>query len=171
MDAAVTCMTLHGARTGHSGFSLLETLVATALLGSSVAALAHLLAVSIINTNAARQTTFAAILAADKIEDLRGLPYLTTESGIPLTAAGLAPSPGGALEADTPGYVDYLDERGTAIDAGAPAAPRHTVFIRRWSITPLATVPSDAIVLHVRVVSTDRHGDVELVSVRARAAG
>ena len=171
MDAAVTCMTLHAARTGHSGFSLVETLVATALLGSSVAALAHLLAVSMINTSAARQTTFATILAADKIEDLRGLDIPHHRQRFPLTAAGLAPSPGRALEADTPGYVDYLDERGNAIDAGGPAAPRHTVFIRRWSITPLAAVPSDAIVLHVRVISRDPHGEVELVTVRARAAG
>jgi Tfp pilus assembly protein PilV len=64
-----------GRFTHASGFTLLEVLVATTLLFVAVASLAGL---SVMATQAnahAKTTTFAALLAARKIEELRALPW------------------------------------------------------------------------------------------------
>jgi type II secretory pathway pseudopilin PulG len=91
----------------HAGFSLVEVIIATFLLATTLTALAQLLAISVTNNVVARHGTFAAVLAAQKVEQLRSSP--------PVTA-----SPGNTLQASTDGYVDYVGQ-----------------YIRRWSIEPL----------------------------------
>ena len=62
---------------------------------------------------------------------------------------GLSPSPGRALDRDTPGYVDFLDAAGEVLPAGSQLTP---AFIRRWSVDPLPSNPVNTLVLQVRVV-------------------
>src|SRR5437867_3058008 len=132
---------------GERGFSLIEVLIATTIMTVALVGLAQLFAVSTRSNQSAKKTTFAAVLAQQKMEQLRGLTWGFDPIGLPLsdlatdvtvvpeTAAGgkgLTPSPNGALGANTPGYVDYLDKFGNSLGGGA-TPPAGTMYIRRWS--------------------------------------
>jgi type II secretory pathway pseudopilin PulG len=132
------------------GFTLLEVLVATTLLFVAVAALAGL---SVMATQAnahAKTTTFTALLAARKIEELRALPWGYDALGNPRSDAGLAASPSDALDQNTSGYCDFLDAGG-ALLGGGTSPPIQTAFVRRWSIQPLPSNPANALVFQVVV--------------------
>jgi hypothetical protein len=103
------------------GFSLVETLVATVLLVIAVVTLAQLFAVAARSNVASRDVTYATVLAGQKLEELRALD---TEA--------IAPSPPGAMVADTPGWVDYIDRFGQTLRG--PLGPGQTAYVRRWSI-------------------------------------
>src|SRR5438045_4795051 len=90
------------------GFSLVEVMVATTLLASSLVALAQLFAISVKNNSVAKNGTFTQILAAQKMEQLRGLTWGFDSLGLPVSdtatdtsvtpeattgGPGLAPSP------------------------------------------------------------------------------
>jgi len=140
---------------GFSGFSLIETLVATAVLTIGVLGLAQLLVMATAANRNARTVTTAAVLARSKMEELRAVPF-----------DSLTASPPGALAADTPGFVDYLDASGADLDARAGAA-----FVRRWAIAPLASNPLNATVLQVLVQTTAAYaGETRLMSLRTRWA-
>ncbi len=116
---------------GDRGFSLLEVLVATTLVATGVAALAQLAAAAVYANHRAKQATFAAILAEQKMEALFG----------DAAAGGLAQSPAGALSRNVYGYCDVVDTGGRA-------------FFRRWAIDVVPGSPSRALMLQVLV--TDR---------------
>ena len=158
------------------GFTLLEVLVATTLLFVAVAALAGL---SVMATQAnahAKTTTFAALLAARKIEELRALSWGYDALGNPRSDSGLAASPSDALDQNTSGYCDFLDPGG-ALLGGGTSPPTQTAFVRRWSIQPLPSNPANVLVVQVvvrrlrsgaaggAVVSTD---EAALATVRTR---
>jgi prepilin-type N-terminal cleavage/methylation domain-containing protein len=155
-----------------AGFSLVEVLVATVILAVSLVSLAQLFAVSTRANFASRSSTYAALLAQQKMEQLRGLTWgydplglpvsdITTDtsdaagvSGCPTSApgggSGLAPSPWGTLQQDTAGWVDYVDGNGCILGGGgAPLAG--TVYIRRWSVEALPTNPNNTLILQVLV--------------------
>jgi len=137
------------------GFTLLEVLVATTLLFVAVASLAGL---SVMATQAnahAKTTTFAALLAARKVEELRALPWGYDALGNPRSDAGLAASPSDALDRNTSGYCDFLDASGVSLGGGT-SPPAQTVFVRRWSIQPLPSNPANALVLQVLVLRAHR---------------
>jgi hypothetical protein len=139
-----------GRFTHASGFTLLEVLVATTLLFVAVASLAGL---SVMATQAnahAKITTFAALLAARKIEELRALPWGFDALGNPRSDVGLAISPSDSLEQNTSGYCDFLDASGVSLGGGGSPSDR-TVFVRRWSIQPLSSNPANALVFQVVV--------------------
>ncbi len=176
-----------------SGFSLVETLVACLILITGVVSLAGLFTISTTANRTARATTFAMVLAQQKMEQLRGMAWgfdvlglplsdMTTDiSSVPFTSAGtgLSPSPAGTLTQNTAGFVDYLDQYGNWVGSGG-SAPQGTVYIRRWSIEPLPTNPNNTLILQVLVTRrTDRgtanQGNVarlpeeaRLVSVKTR---
>jgi|SRR6185436_5248692 type II secretory pathway pseudopilin PulG len=150
---------------GERGFSLLEVLFATTMLVVGVAGLAQLFALSTRTNTSARATTFASVLAQQKMEQLRGLTWGFDTLGLPLTdtstniaaavesptgGTGLTPSPTGTLGSNTNGYVDYLDATGKSLGSGSNP-PQGTVFVRRWSIEPLPTNPNNTLVLQVLV--------------------
>jgi hypothetical protein len=64
-----------------SGFSLVDALVAGGILSVGVLALAQLFVVAIGATSAARRTTLASILAAQKMEELRAGPLPPVGAG------------------------------------------------------------------------------------------
>jgi prepilin-type N-terminal cleavage/methylation domain-containing protein len=124
------------------GFSLLEVLIAAAILAAGLLSLAQLLAMTVSANAVAGRSTYAAVLAAQKLEDLRAEPW-------------------SALEASTGEFVDYLDRSGGAIDA-SPAA----VFTRRWLVGPW---PGDAAhTLVIRVTVTTAREKAAAVTVRTR---
>src|ERR1051325_5487576 len=68
-----------------SGFSLVETLVATTLLATAIVTLAQLFAISTRSNVSSRSTTYAAVLAEQKLEELRSLVWGFDTQGLPLS--------------------------------------------------------------------------------------
>lgn len=150
-----------------SGFSLAETLVATALLATAIASSAQLFALATRSNLAAQRTSFTTTLAGEKMEQLRGLAWGYDEIGLPINdyesntavdpaegggGTGLSQSPDNALSANVDGYVDYLNRYGDSLGGGADV-PEGTVYVRRWSIEPLPTNPNNTLILQVLVFS------------------
>ena len=183
---------VHDAR----GFSLLEVLIATTILSVSLAALAELCTMSTRANSSAKTTTYAVILAQQKMEQLRSLTWGFDAIGLPLTdtttdttvvperdagGKGLSPSPINALHQNTDGYVDYLDTSGRTLGGGVTPV-EGAVYIRRWSIEPLPANPDNTVVIQVLVTrrrsrGTDTAADVtrlpdeaRLISVKTRKA-
>lgn len=170
------------------GFSLVEVLFALVVLSVAVSGLAHLLTVAARTNARARATTYAVVLAQQKIEQLRGLAYGFDPDGSAMTdletdGHGLQPSPPGALAENIVGYVDYVDAAGASIGGAAAIPPPGTVYIRRWSVEPLPTSANTMVlqVLVTRATSRDAADnrsvpvgrlpeEARLVSVKTRKA-
>jgi len=159
-----------------SGFSLAETIIATGIMAASIAGLGQLFAVSVMSNRTARNTTFATVLATQKMEQLRSLTYGFDTLALPLTdtssnlatnplsptgGKGLSPSPTGAIRANTDGYVDYLDVYGKTVGTGGTTIPNGTTYIRRWSIEPLPTNPNNVIILQGLVTRSTNRGSAD----------
>ena len=158
-------------RRSDAGFSLVEALVATGILATALVALAQLFAVATRTNVVARTSTMTAILAQQKMEQLRGLAW-----------TALSPSPAGTLGRNVGGYVDYLDVSGSSLGGGS-VPPAGTAYVRRWAIEPLPANPENALVLQLsvtRLVDRDardaadrgplvrRPGEARLVNLRTR---
>lgn len=162
-----------------AGFSLVEVLAAMVILTVALVSLAQLFALSTRANYAARSNTYAALLAQQKLEQLRGLTWGYDRVGLPVsdlttdtsTAAavngcpapqpgggsGLAPSPWGTLQQNTVGWVDYVDANGCVLGGGSqPLAG--TVYTRRWSVEPLPTNPNNTLILQVLVTRNNDRG-------------
>lgn len=180
-----------------SGFSLIETLVATAILATVSLGVAQMFIIATDNTRGGKLETTATTLAEQKMEQIRGLTWGFDAEGLGLpetdvttnlavnppnqSGAGLDPSPDGVIEANTDGYVDFLDQNGAYLGTGGTPPP-NTAYIRRWSIEPLPTNPNNTLVFQVFVTTPAREerrgaekrsklpGDAWLVSVKTRKA-
>jgi hypothetical protein len=86
------------------------------------------------------------------------------------------------LTANTPGYVDYVDQDGQWVGTGtAPVAG--AAYVRRWSVEALTSDPANAVVLQVVVTAVRQvasgpatpvlevSGGTQLVSVKIRKHG
>jgi prepilin-type N-terminal cleavage/methylation domain-containing protein len=187
----------HTRRRQH-GFSLVEVLFALVVLSVAVSGLAHLFTVAAYANARARSTTYAAVLAQQKMEQLRGLSYgfdpgggamtdvdtdITVQPELAGGGAGLRSSPPGVLAANTVGYVDYVDAKGVALGGAAAVPPPGSAYIRRWSVQPLPS-SGNTIVLQVLVMRAGSQGAADnrinpgarppdqarLVSVKTRKA-
>ena len=167
-------------RRREQGFSLIEVLVASLILTVGVLALAQLFAVSTTSNLAAKSTTYAAVLADQKMEELRSLTWGFDSVGLPLNdrttdtaspddaaigGTGLSPSPETALRENTPGYVDYVDMFGNKV-AGGDTPPASATYMRRWSIEPLPTNPNNTLIIQVLVSRIRDRGDANEGTVR-----
>ena len=155
------------------GFSLVEVVIAMAILMTVSLGVAQLFAVSTNANLVARRQTSTTALAAQKMEQIRsltwgfdlnglGLPVTDTTSNLanyPLTADGngLNPSPSRSLDENTIGYVDFLDANGAWVGTGQDA-PSNAAFVRRWAIVPLPTNPNNTIVIQVLVSPMSNEG-------------
>ena len=152
------------------GFTLVETLVAISITGVALTALAQLFIMATEANADARRTTFASILATEKIEQLRSL------------GGDLAQQGNASLSADIAGACDFLDEYGRSLGTGSSPLPG-TVYIRRWSVEPLPS-DSDTFILQAAVfprlwrgavdpAASDAHpfGGAQIVTVKTRRAG
>jgi prepilin-type N-terminal cleavage/methylation domain-containing protein len=177
------------------GFSLVEALFALVVLSVAVSGLAHLFTVAASTNARARATTYATVLAQQKMEQLRGLAFgfepgggpvtdvetdITVQPELPAGGAGLQPSPPGALADNTVGYVDYVDASGASLGGAAAVPPPGAAYVRRWSVEPLPS-SANTMVLQVLVrrarprgAADNRIGksveEARLVSVKTRKA-
>ncbi len=133
-----------------AGFSLLEVMVALLLLTGGFLAVAQLLAAAGRASDRSRAMALGAVVAAQKMEQLRALSWAFDLDGTPLD--GLSLSPPGALSADTAGFVDYFDDTGTP-EGGGPPSPAQAAFVRRWSAEQdPGMAPPAALILRVVVL-------------------
>ena len=115
----------------NDGSTLVEVLVATLVLITGVLGVAQLFLVAVATNAAARDTTIATTLAAQKVEQL-----LSTDL-----------QEGGSL-------IDYVDMWGQVVGS-AESPPANAVYTRQWSIEPLS---ADTVAIRVRVGRSDRTG-------------
>jgi hypothetical protein len=163
---------------------------------------AQMFALSTEKNLASKHQVSTTTMATQKMEQLRGLTFSYDASGLGLpvtdtttnltlcspdaTGAGLNPSPSGVLDANTAGFVDFLDARGNCVNAnGSTSAPSGSIYTRRWAVQPLPTNPNNTLVLSVVVTPTAKETlrraavsgtrtrlpeDAMLVTVRTRKA-
>ena len=155
-----------------SGFSLIETMIATLLLAGGVLATAQMFILATKSNASALRSSYATTLAQEKMEQLRGLTWGFDAVGLPIqdytaniavdppldNGVGLSPSPDNALSANVNGYVDYLDRDGISL-GGGPFPPAGTTYVRRWSVEPLPTNPNNTLVLQVLVFAYSERDD------------
>jgi hypothetical protein len=160
-------------RGGAEGFALAEVMIAAGLLVAVAVGVSQVSAAAVRASHAARARTVAAVLAAQKMEQLRSLRWSRARIGTPAVSVrasdvstdlssdpptgagrGLLPSPAGTLDSNVPFYVDYLDAAGTWVGCGA-TPPGTAVYVRRWAVQPLESDPDDILVLQV-IVTTSR---------------
>ena len=105
------------------GFTLVETIIALALLASAAVALAQLIAVGVQTTTAARYRTLAAVMAQSKLEQLRG------QANLP----------------DIAEASEHLDGSGQPVcQTFAPCA--EAVFTVTWSIAPYSAASGTVLI-------------------------
>jgi prepilin-type N-terminal cleavage/methylation domain-containing protein len=137
-----------------SGFSLIEVLVATAVLTLGVASLAQVIVVSARANRIANTTSTALLLAERKMEEL-------------VVETGSGPSPPDALVVNTPGFTDYLDANGVSLGVAPAVPPPGVGFICRWSIDPLPGSQANTRVFQVLVFNWPQHAaEARLVAVK-----
>ena len=134
--------TTSGILKSEHGFSLLEVVMAAGLVAGAFAALAQVLAMSLASNMSARSGSTATVLAVQKMEQLRALPWGPRAPG-----------------------VDYFDLAGNVLGESG-AGPPGTVYVRRWSVD--GSGDEDEVVLRVRV--TGGHNGARLVTTRRRQA-
>ncbi|HTI36374.1 MAG TPA: hypothetical protein VL484_02350 [Vicinamibacterales bacterium] len=126
---------------GETGTSLMEVMIASAILVTLMAGLMSMMALAIKTTEnqghlAARTTEYAqdkmeqllALAFTDGVSDTRTFP--ATGSG----GSGLAI--GGSIDVDNPValYVDYLDENGNLLTSSGTTAPSGWFYKRVWKV-------------------------------------
>lgn len=128
-------------RNRQAGISLIETMIALALLLIAAAGIMTMATVAMSTTEtqghlAARTAEYAQ----DKMEQLLALQYPDTQTDTTvfpstITGAGTGLSVGGGLNANAPvvGYSDYVDRSGNPVGAGG-----NWQYVRVWQITQAA---------------------------------
>lgn len=163
------------------GFTLVEVLVAMAVLLTATAGSVHLLAFATRAMHIARMQGVSVLSASARLDELRGLRFEFAEDGERLTdlstylaaspphdgGSGLAPGGAASLDVNVSGFVDYLDDSGAWIGEGA-APPPGAAFVRRWAIE--APADPDLLLLHVlvRPIVNEAAGETHLVTIRLR---
>ena len=161
-----------------AGFSLVEVIFAIFLLTAVAVGVAQLFAVGTLANFRAKTQTSTTVLAAQKMEQLRGLTWAFDAEGLPVSdvssrldtpvptggGPGLNPSPPTSLAENLPGYVDFLDLHGAYLgtDTGPNAA-----YCRRWSVQPQPTNPNNTLILQVRVIPITQVAGADQTGQRA----
>ena len=131
------------------GFSLVETIIATSLLAVALVTLAQFVGVSMQSGAAARARTATTVMAEQKMEQLRALPWNVIA----------------AMPADG---AEYLDAAGNERCVAASVPCGDAVYRRRWSATP-AAFSTGVLIIEVDVRAVGHgHGSTTLVTARAR---
>ena len=162
-------------RAGEAGTTLVEVLISTVILVTGVLTMAQMFTISTKSNLASRRTTLTTVLAEQKLEQLRALTWGFDPQGLPVSdfstdtsvepelpngGTGLQPSPGTALQANTPGYVDHVDVNGQIVGNTAQP-PAAAIYTRRWSIEPLPTNPNNTLILQVLVTAIRDRGQAD----------
>lgn len=126
------------------GFSLVEVLIASAILIVALLSLAQLFSLATAANAAARRATFSTVFAAEKLEELHTLTWESVRR-----QAGES--------------VDYLDGSGRPVEGAAAAT-----YGRRWLVEPLPADPNNSLV--IQVIVRGRRDEVRIAGVRTRKA-
>ena len=126
-----------------NGSTLLEAIIAVAILSTAALALAGLTSVAIQAAGLARDRTVAASFAAAKLDQLLAQPAR------PQTSAE------DSADHNQSGFFEYLDGPGVVVGT---SAARGAVFIRRWAVTRWPALPG-VYRLQVSVSRCGRAGD------------
>lgn len=133
-------------RWSDAGFSLLEALVASLLIGSAVVGLAHLVAIGAEQSLGSRRAASAVAMAQSKLESLQRAPFRFEPDGTRASSAALAASPPQSLTQDTAGFVESLDAFGLVV---LPSSGARVDYVRRWAIAPLTPGDPDTALIQV----------------------
>jgi prepilin-type N-terminal cleavage/methylation domain-containing protein len=157
---------------GQAGFSLIEVLVAMAIMATGVLTMAGMFGLATKSNLAGRSNTYATVLAEQKLEQLRSLAWgfdldnlpvsdqstdTTTVPENPIGGTGLTPSPDGSLRENIKGWVDHVDGKG-AIVGNDEVPPNGAIYTRRWSVEPLPTNPNNTLIIQVLVTRNQNRG-------------
>ena len=129
------------------GASLIEVVLAAAILATGVLSMVQLFSLATVSNASARSITMAVTLAAQKSEELRAVNRT------------LASTLGPTLTQNVVGAVDHLEATGAVVGVGTQVPPR-AVFTRRWSIERVASEPDELFVVQVRVFVRGRASDI-----------
>jgi Tfp pilus assembly protein PilV len=133
------------AMTRAAGFSLIEALVAAAIVMTMALGVAQLFGIAIAQNAVARQQLIMGVAAAAKIDELSAA----------LASGSLGPSPADALERTAAGWADTILASGRS-------------YNRRWRIAGVPGYAGTAYSIVVRVSPvTGAGGDVRLGTIRA----
>jgi hypothetical protein len=171
-------------RPGEAGVTLVDVLVALAVVMCAAAGVAGLVSVAARAAQTARNLTSSTTLAVQKMEQLKALTWtyagtdaaapavtdLTTDVSVDPHAGGgrgLGASPAGTLDRNTPGYVDFLDAAGRWVGSGTTPPPA-AVFVRRWSVEPLPAEADAVLMLQVLVTRVGPERSVALAAGERR---
>jgi prepilin-type N-terminal cleavage/methylation domain-containing protein len=152
------------------GFTLIEVVIAVAVLVAVLAGVAGVWTMAAASTRAAREQTLAMQLARDKLEQLAALTWAMRSidgvdvlasdvtanlSRVPATTdgSGTRASPADSLAVSRATYADYLDARGRWLDTG-PSPPGNARFVRRWSLARTGAGASEVLMFQVMVATT-----------------
>ena len=135
-----------------AGFSILEALIASALLAGAITVLLHLITISAEQAARTELSATAGVLAQAKLEQLRAFPFAFDPAGVPLDVPALAPSPDDAHLTSTPPYVEQFDRFGAPVEGDT--VPN---YVRRWSISRYEDDPN-TLLLTVCVEVSGRRG-------------
>lgn len=114
-----------------SGFTLIESLIAMAILVTAFAGLAQVILHAGKTASDDWRRQVASTAAQSKLEWLRSRRLAFDANGTEVTDEALKDSPAGALERDVDGYHEVLDDTGAP---GEPATGHAAAFVRRWSV-------------------------------------
>jgi type II secretory pathway pseudopilin PulG len=135
------------AKTGMNerGFSILEVIIASAIMVIGISGLMALFAVAAAkNVQQGNQATRCTEYAQDKMEQLLALSYTDTTSQvvgsvtIPNNCTGCGLTPGGNVSPSSPvtGYVDYVNPNDTTHTDGISGTAAGAQYMREWLISP-----------------------------------
>jgi type II secretory pathway pseudopilin PulG len=139
------------------GFTLLEALIASALVATAVVACVHLVTMAASQTLSVRRTTAAHLLAQSKLEALRAAEWRYDIDGRRVSSDELNRSPPWSLRDDIDGWVDELDRFGAPVDRG-----QTPFYRRRWAIEQFTDVDPDTLVVRVCVFALGGLGNLAI---------
>jgi hypothetical protein len=122
-----------------------ETFVAAVLLAGGLVSVAPLFGFAVQTDLRARDASYEAVLAEDKLQQLHGVPY--TE---------LTPLPEDAWMRSVTGAEEFLDEMGAVVGSAVPGPA--AVYVRRWTVRPVPGHADAGRVLQVAVGRLRRAG-------------
>jgi hypothetical protein len=118
-------------------------------MATALVALAQLVGAGVHSGAAARARAATTLMAEQKMEQLRALPWM-------------------AMATTPTAVTDYLDAAGTEQCVAASEPCGAAVYVRRWSATP-APFSSGVLIIEVDVRLVGKgHGSTTLVTARAR---
>ena len=157
-----------------AGYALIETLVAAGIVVALAAGVAQVALLTSAAVQASGAQGRALFLAVQKIEQLQSLVWTFDDAlrAVSDDATSLAfdpPAPGGrGLQSSGPISGPGVDGRWVGTGSRPPVG---TAFVRRWSVSPVASPGADVLLLQVLVVAAGVRGPAATLELRPNDPG